>query len=99
MSKGWNYKSGDWLVICDVCSKKIKASESKQRWDGFIVCADDFEHRHPMDFLRARADRISVPYTRPQGVEAFVSVPYIFLYVESDYIEETLFSEYVIEIE
>lgn len=92
MSKGWDYKSGDWLVICDVCSKKIKASESKQRWDGFVVCPDDFEHRHPMDFIRARSDRITVPFTRPQPEDVFVVVNYGF-YVDDAYVTDSYFGD------
>jgi hypothetical protein len=65
------YKSGQWNVTCDVCSKKIKAEDAKQRWDGFIVCPDDYEQRHPMDFIRTRQDKISVPFTRPIPPEAF----------------------------
>lgn len=68
------YKSGEWNVTCDVCSKKIKASESKQRWDGLIVCADDFEYRHPQDFVRARQDKISVPFTRPIPTLTYVTL-------------------------
>ena len=37
------YIPGSWNVICDSCGKKIKASEAKQRWDGLIVCPEDFE--------------------------------------------------------
>lgn len=57
--------SGEWNVTCDVCSKKIKAHEAKQRWDGFIVCEKDYETRQPQDFVRARQDKISVPFQRP----------------------------------
>jgi len=71
------YESGQFNVTCDVCSKKIKASESKHRWDGFVVCPDDFEYRHEQDFVRARQDKISVPYTRPRPTDIFVDVPYI----------------------
>ncbi len=88
MSKGWDYKSGDWLVVCDSCSKKIKASKSKERWDGFRVCSECWEPRHPMDFIRARADKITVPFTRPQPVSTFTYIPYIDLYIEDDYILE-----------
>ena len=77
MSKGWNYSSGDWLIQCDVCSKKIKASEAKHRWDGFIVCSDDYENRHPQDFIRAKMDKISVPFSRPRSTDVFIDVPYI----------------------
>lgn len=77
MSRGWDYSSGDWLIICDSCGKKIKASESKQRWDGFRVCKEDWEARHSMDFIRARADKISVPFTRPRPVDVFTDITYI----------------------
>lgn len=60
------YKAGEWNLICDVCGKKIKAGEAKHRWDGFIVCPSDFEYRHEQDFVRARQDKISVPFTRPR---------------------------------
>jgi len=65
------YISGQFNVTCDVCSKKIKAEDAKQRWDGFIVCPDDYEQRHSQDFVRARQDKISVPFTRPIPPEAF----------------------------
>ena len=74
MSKGWNYSSGDWLIQCDVCSKKIKASEAKHRWDGFIVCSDDYENRHPQDFIRAKVDKISVPFSRPRSTDVFIEL-------------------------
>lgn len=67
-----HFISGEWNVICDVCSKKIKAHDAKQRWDGFIVCPDDFEHRHPQDFVKAKTDKITVPFTRPRPVDIFV---------------------------
>lgn len=67
------YVAGDWNLTCDVCSKKIKASESKQRWDGFIVCEDDYEQRHPQDFVRTRQDKINVPFTRPIPPIIFVA--------------------------
>lgn len=64
MSKNY-YVSGGFNVSCDVCSKKIKASEAKHRWDGFVVCPEDYEQRHPQDFVKARQDKISVPFSRP----------------------------------
>jgi len=77
MSRGWQYNSGDWIVTCDVCSRQIRASESKKRWDGFIVCPDDFEMRHPQDFLKARKDQVSVPFSRPEPPDQFVTVNYV----------------------
>ena len=83
MSKNY-YLSGDHNITCDVCSKKIKMSEAKLRWDGFLVCKDDYEMRHPQDFVRARQDKISVSNTRPIPVMVFVPVDYI-LYWDSMY--------------
>ena len=74
MSKGWNYKAADWWVICDSCSKKIKASHSKHRWDGLIVCDNCFEHRHSQDFIKVRQDKITVPFLRPRPEDVFVNV-------------------------
>jgi hypothetical protein len=65
------YTSGDWWIICDVCSKKVKASTSKKRWDGLIVCTDDYESRHPQDYLRAKTDKIAVPFSRPRVEDDF----------------------------
>lgn len=76
MSKNY-YVSGEWNVVCDVCSKKIKSSQAKQRWDGFIVCPEDYEQRHPQDFVKARTDKVSVPFTRPIPTYIFTDVPYI----------------------
>lgn len=74
----WTYKPGDWLCLCDVCGKKVHASETKKRWDGLIVCMDDWEPRQSLDFVKARADKISVPFTRPQPAEdSFTTVNYI----------------------
>jgi hypothetical protein len=67
------YASGQFNVICDICGKKIKAGEAKHRWDGFIVCPSDFEQRHSQDFVRARQDKISVPFTRPRPINLFVN--------------------------
>ena len=89
MSKN-KYVSGQFNVICDVCGKKIKAGEAKHRWDEFVVCPSDFEHRHPQDFVRARQDKISVPFTRPRPVDVFVIVDYG-MYVDSGYVAEGYF--------
>lgn len=63
------YKAGEWNGTCDVCSQKIKSGIMKQRWDGFLVCPSCFEERHPQDFVRARQDKISVPFSRPRPVD------------------------------
>lgn len=73
MSKNY-YNSGDHNVTCDVCSRKIKMLQAKSRWDGFLVCHDCYEERHPQDFVRARQDKISVYITRPIPPLVFVNL-------------------------
>ena len=89
----WNYVPGDHWLICDVCSKKIKAGEAKKRWDGLIVCPSDFEHRHEQDYVRARTDKITVPFTRPIPPLTFTNVSYIFYYVDPDWVVNNYFEE------
>ena len=50
----------------------------------------DFEYRHEQDFVRARQDKISVPFTRPRPVDVFVIVDYG-MYVDSGYVADGYF--------
>jgi hypothetical protein len=59
--------------MCDVCNLKIKASNSKHRWDGLIVCDGCFEQRHSQDFIKVRQDKITVPFQRPRSTDVFSS--------------------------
>ena len=85
-----SYISGQWNVICDSCGRKIKSGIAKLRWDGFIVCPEDYEMRHPQDFVKSQTDKISVPFTRPIPTEVFIAVNYNFYfddnYIVTDYI-------------
>lgn len=60
---------GNWNVLCDSCGRKFKASQVKKRWDGLMVCEEDWEMRHPSDFLRVQKEKISVPFSRPYPAE------------------------------
>jgi hypothetical protein len=93
MSRGWEWKSGEWWISCDVCDKQIYASEAKHRWDGMIVCKEDFETRHPQELIKHRVDRQSVPFTRPGAADIFVDVPYI-IYIEDGYIDDDYFEDF-----
>ena len=84
------FKSGSWNITCDRCSKKTKADEIKKEWTGFLVCPSCYETRHSQDFVRARQDKISVPFTRPRPVDVFVIVDYG-MYVDSGYVAEGYF--------
>lgn len=67
---------GQWNIICDVCGVKFKSGQVQKRWDGFLVCKDDWEPRHPMDFFRMPDEKIGVYETRPQAQDQFINVIY-----------------------
>jgi hypothetical protein len=53
------YIPGDHWVECELCAKKLRRSKAKLRWDGLVVCADDWEPRHPQDYVRTKTDQIA----------------------------------------
>lgn len=61
--------SYDYNATCDVCGFKYKASEMKKRWDGLMVCRDDYETRHPSDFYKVKNDTHVLPFTRQDQVD------------------------------
>jgi hypothetical protein len=67
-----NYRPGDFLRVCEVCGFVKRASQTFKRWDGLMVCAEDFETRHPQDFVRGMADRQAVPDPRPETVDNII---------------------------
>ena len=71
------YKSGVTNVLCDVCGVKYKSDELRKRWDGFMVCHEDWEVRHPQDYIRGSKPQKAPEYTRPEPANTFVTVPYI----------------------
>lgn len=58
---------GEWNAECDVCGFKFKACDLRQRWDGMMVCEDDYEERHPMDFFRGVEEQNNVEYVIPMS--------------------------------
>lgn len=56
---------GAWNALCDRCKFKFKNYELKKTWDGFYVCEECWEPRHPQDFVRGVEDNPSVPWSRP----------------------------------
>jgi hypothetical protein len=65
----------NWNVICQICRKKIKASQSLKRWDGLIVCKDDFELRHSLDMPQPLVrEQRPLPFTSPEPEDQFVTM-------------------------
>jgi hypothetical protein len=68
-----DYRSGDHWVICDSCGFKVRASDTRKRWDGMRVCTKDWETRHPQDYVRGKRDRQAVPDPRPEPPDTFLA--------------------------
>jgi hypothetical protein len=66
------YVPGDHWRICDVCGFQYRASQTFKRWDGLITCSEDWEPRHPQDFVRGRKDRQNAPDPRSEQVDTFL---------------------------
>lgn len=43
---------GLFNIYCMSCNRKYKSNEIRKRWDGLLVCDEDWEPRHPQDFVR-----------------------------------------------
>ena len=55
-SRNPGYIAGDHWVECMVCGFEYRSSIMKERWDQLIVCPQDYEQRHPQDFVRGVED-------------------------------------------
>lgn len=75
MRSTW-WKSGQFNVLCDVCGFKFKSIDLRQRWDGLMVCQNDWETRHPQELIRPIQDQNKLPWTRPEPPNQYVSVTY-----------------------
>jgi hypothetical protein len=69
-----NFVLGDSKAVCDCCGFDFKQSQLRKRWDGAMVCAADWELRHPQDSLKARAERNNVKNPRPAPEPRFLEV-------------------------
>lgn len=74
MGRADYYQGGNYNAICDSCGKKFKFSDLKKRWDGIWVCHQDWEIRHPQDFLKGIKDNQSVPVSRPEALDTFTII-------------------------
>lgn len=66
MAKRQTTLGKDWNAVCDVCGFTFKASQLKKRWDGVMVCENDWEMRHPQDFIKVPRPEQPVPWSRPE---------------------------------
>jgi len=60
-----DYVHGAHNKICDRTGFKIKSTEARQEWNGSVVRRQDWEARHPQDYVRGVKDLQSVSDPRP----------------------------------
>lgn len=65
------YKPGGTWGIDDRTGFKVRLRDLRKEWTGYRV--DDPDRRNPQEFVRGRAERISVPDPRPEPADTFVS--------------------------
>lgn len=66
------YDKGDWVALCDSCGRKFKASHLKRRWDGLMVCHEDWEPRQTQDYVRGKAEKQIPVWTRSEPADTMV---------------------------
>lgn len=68
------FQSGKWLAICDICGFRFHNDKLKKDWRGLMVCKQDWEPRHPQDYIHGVEDRSAPPWTRPESTDIFIPV-------------------------
>ena len=68
------YPIGTWSVVCDVCGFRFQNTEVKKRWDGLIVCKEDYEEKHPQLTIRVPKEDVVPPFVRPFPADVFIEV-------------------------
>jgi len=64
---------GDWNASCYECGRKRKASELVRHWQGYYICREHWEPRHPQDFVRGVPADTTPPWTQPAS-DTFTTV-------------------------
>lgn len=83
-----------WNVVCQVCDREMKSDQIKFRWDGLIVCPNDWEPRHPLDYMRTPKTREGkLPFTSPEKPGIDGSPSYILIYVDDSWVAPGYFEE------
>lgn len=67
---------GDWNTVCYECGRKRKASTLKRHWQGYYVCPEHWEARHPQDFVRGVQDIVTPPWAQPMPADQFIGITY-----------------------
>ena len=72
MGRADYYADGDHNAVCYECGRKRKASTLKRHWQGYWVCPEHWEPRHPQDFVRNVPDIQTPPWVQSMPTDTFV---------------------------
>jgi len=77
------YKHGSSAVICDRCGFRYHRDNLHKEWNGLRTCKGGgtnncWEARHPQDFVKARKDKQTPPWVRPEPDDVFTTGLLIF---------------------
>lgn len=71
----YHARLGDPKALCDICGFTFNLSALRKNWKGQMVCRDDFERRHPQEFVRGVPDTQGVkPNMRPEPDFVYIGV-------------------------
>ncbi len=63
-------------LICQVSGFRVPVEEGlHKRWDGLWVRREDFDQRHPLDFVRSVPERERRGSVAPEQPDRFITVP------------------------
>lgn len=68
---------GDWNAVCYQCGFKRKGSYLVRNWQGYYVCPEHNEPRHPQDFVRGVPDNQMPPFVQamPSSIYTYTKTP------------------------
>ncbi len=64
-----NYRKGQHLIICDRTGFQAHSGDARKEWNHSVVRREDYEARHPQDFVRGVKDDQSVSDPRPGATD------------------------------
>jgi hypothetical protein len=67
MSIERGFKLGDWKAVCYRCGTTKMASDLWKQWQGYYVCQEHWEPRHPQDFVKGITEKPAAPWSQPDN--------------------------------
>lgn len=67
------YAQGQYNMICDRTGQKMKSSEARREWNGFIVHHSVFLERHPQDYVKPVPQEPAPKNLRPRAERTYLA--------------------------